>query len=132
MKVDMSKLEHFRETAELADMCVGLQIRLVAGAVLHILDAMERINETIDSGAQNEINKPFELRKLNVHLWFLRQNPWDDVRHPKEALEQEEFDYYGFERSIREEVERLKNNPEALQAALDEAWARYREIEHLI
>ncbi len=132
VKVDTAKLGHFRETATLAEMCVGLQTRLVAGAVLHILDAMERINEAIDSGAQDEINKPFELRKLNVYLWLLRRDPWDDVRLPDEALQQAEFDYYGFERSVREEVERLKSNPEAFQAALDEVWARYREIEHLI
>lgn len=132
VRVDTSKLEDYRETAKLAGMCCGFSVSLIAACVTDFLRMMDKVNSAIDEGRESDIETEDVLRDLHFDLEWMQKDPWYDARHPHESISASQFDYYGYEKKIRAEVERLKSDPEALQAELDAAWRHYRAIEHLI
>ncbi|QQE73154.1 hypothetical protein KDJ56_14620 [Brevibacillus composti] len=127
VRVDTSRLEKYRETAKLASMSVGVNVGLIGSSVKRALHTMDKINEAIEEGREDEIDTRREMRMLNHFVRNINRSPWKDgINHKSEEPP------YVQEAAIKAEVERLKNDPEAYQALLDAAWRRYREIEHLI
>ncbi|MDO3681697.1 hypothetical protein [Paenibacillus ehimensis] len=117
-RVDTSKFEHYRRDAELLCRSTGLWCSLVGGGVYAIIRVMDDVNAIIDAGEEENAHIPGLLRRFHFALELARH----DVQHDM-------WDGYESEASLtRAEVERLKNDPAAFQAAYDEALAHYEAI----
>ncbi|MCM3272954.1 hypothetical protein [Paenibacillus elgii] len=117
-RVDTSKFENYRKDAELLCRSNGLWCSLVGGGVYAIIRVMDDVNAIIDAGEEENAHIPGFLRRFHFALELARH----DVQH-------DTWDGYESEtRLTREEVERLKNDPAAFQAAYDAALAHCEAI----
>lgn len=126
--IDMSKLDRFREPAELLKKAKGRDCATMAVSVIGAMKTMEKVNETIAENTTDELDSSEIMRRLHGFIrLFNVSDPWDDAY---DCLSDVRYDAQV--NPIKAEYNRLKSDEEYFEYKLAKARAHYESIKHLI
>lgn len=118
-RIDTDKLAEYAEMARLLDFSKGFWCRLHGSGANGVLSVMKRLNALIDAGRTEEIDTNGAMRGVHFCIELMTKD---------EGLRHDLFDQYGkYDMDARKEAERLLSDPDALQAAVDEAKRKLEE-----
>lgn len=119
-RIDVSKLGHYREYGQLLRYSRGTWGGLYAAGVAMVFREIERINSAIDDGQTGELDVNGVMRRLHLAISRFLSNEYRVGWDMKDV-------YGGYTEELRAawaEEKRLISDPDAFQAAYDEALAQ--------
>lgn len=116
-RVDTSKFNQYAEYVALLQFSNGTWCKWASSGIRSMLRIMERLNETADE----DVNIAEVLRNIHFAIEMMRHE-----------LRQDEYKYANMfprdlekERAAYDEIKRLRSDPEAFEAALEDARRQY-------